>query len=312
MLVRPGAPLRPLLRPLLRALGAATLLLASSAACARAQSAASVMAAPRLVIRSDDMGFSHAANAANQRLIESGLLVNVSVLFCAPWYQEAVEILARYPAVAVGVHLCANSEWKNYKWGPVAGRDRVPTLVNEEGHFRGSYRELNVDHPPRVEEMELEFRAQIERALRTGLRITYLDNHMGAGLHTPEQRAMVERLAGEYGLALSGSFGEQDPGAFSGGGYREQLSRLLSRVGALAPDSLYRIVFHVGTDTPELQAMRDLNEGGVANMSEQRQTELELLLSPELRAALAANRVRLVSYRDLAATGGRREARHPR
>jgi len=309
MLVRPGAPLRPLLH----ALSVVTLLLAGGGvAYARAQVPAPASAPPRLIIRSDDMGFSHAANAANQRLIESGLLVNVSVLFCAPWYQEAVEILARHPAVAVGVHLCANSEWKNYRWGPVAGRDRVPTLVDEEGHFRGSYRELNVDHPPSVEEMELEFRAQIERALRTGLRITYLDNHMGAGLHTPEQRAMVERLAREYGLVLSGSFGERDPGAFSGGGYGEQLARLLSRVGALASDSLYLIVFHVGTDTPELQAMRDLDEGGVTNMSEQRQTELTLLLSPEIRAALAANRVQLVSYRDLAAQRGRRASRRPR
>jgi chitin disaccharide deacetylase len=256
---------------------------------------------PRLVIRSDDMGFSQAANEANRRLLASGLIVNVSVLFCAPWYREAVEILRRHPEVTVGVHLCANAEWKNFRWGPVADRGRVPSLVDEEGHFWGSYRQLNLDRTPRVEELEIEFRAQIERALRSGLTITYLDNHMGAGLRTPEQRAMVQRLAREYGLVHSGSFAEANVESFIGGGFREQLARLVGRLGALEPDSLYLLVMHVGLDTPELRAMEDLNEGGVANMSEQRQWELDMLLSSEFRAALEAHRVRLVSYRELAA-----------
>lgn len=292
----------------LRAVYGVLALAASTTAPGAAQLAPSVESPPRLVIRSDDMGFSHGSNEANRRLLESGLLVNVSVLFTGPWYREAVEVLARHPEVAVGVHLCANSEWKNYKWGPVAGRGRVPSLVDEEGYFRGSYRELNVEHPPRLEELEIEFRAQIERALRSGLRITYLDNHMGAGLHTPEQRAMVERLAREYGLGLSRSYGELSAGGFAGGDYREQLARLVGRVGELKPDSLYLMVFHVGTDTPELRAMQDLNEGGVRNMAEQRQMELDMLLSAELRAALAGRRVRLVSYRELVAGSAPRPA----
>ena len=45
--------------------------------------------------------------------------------------------------------------------------------------------------------------------------------------------------------------------------------------------------------------MQDLNEGGVPNMSEQRQLEMEMLLSPSFQAALTRNRVRLVTYRDL-------------
>lgn len=258
---------------------------------------------PRLLIRSDDMGFSHGSNVANRRLMESGLAFNVSVLFAAPWWLESVEILKRYPDVSVGVHLCANAEWRHYKWGPVAPRASVPSLVNEHGYFFGSYQELNVDHTPQVDELEIEFRAQIERALASGLRIDYLDNHMGAGLRTPGQRAMVERLAGEYGLVLSGTLGEQSPGRFDGGGFEQQRQRLVRLIDAMHPDTLYRFVFHLGTDTPELQAMLDSNAGGVANMSEQRQWELDLLLSAEVRAALQRNNVRLVRYRDMGDEG---------
>ena len=271
---------------------------------AAAQHAAPTAPAPRLVIRSDDMGFSHAANVANEKLIASGLVVNISVLFAAPWYQEAVAILKQHPEVSVGVHLCANAEWKHYKWGPVAGRSQVPSLVDDEGYFFGSYRELNVEHAPRVEEMETEFRAQIERALRSGLSIDYVDNHMGAGMHTEAQRAMVERLAQSYGLAISRYYGEQRPGNFSGGDYAEQQQRLVALVDSLAPDSLYLLVFHVGTDTPELQAMQDLNEGGVRNMSAQRQMELDMLRAPAFREALERNQVQLVSYRELVRTDG--------
>lgn len=277
----------------------------ASAQFAGARIAAIAGEPPRLLVRSDDMGFSHGSNAANRRLIESGLVTNVSVLFCAPWYREAVEILKRHPEVSVGVHLCANSEWKDYKWGPVAGRTLVPSLVDEEGHFRGSYRELNIEHAPRVEELEIEFRAQIERALRSGLRIDYLDNHMGAGLHTSEQRAMVERLAREYGVGLSGSFGELRPPGFGGGGYEDQLRRLTGIVETLEPDSLYLMVFHAGTDTPELRAMHDLNEGGEPRMSRQRQIELDMLLSDDFREAVRRSGVRLVSYRELHRRSGR-------
>ncbi|MEP6509417.1 MAG: ChbG/HpnK family deacetylase, partial [Gemmatimonadales bacterium] len=75
-----------------------------------------------LVIRTDDAGMTHSVNMALERLIATGLPVSVSVMFPTPWYQETVEILKRHPAVSVGIHLTLNSEWKNYRWGPVLGR----------------------------------------------------------------------------------------------------------------------------------------------------------------------------------------------
>src|SRR5881397_1642340 len=121
-----------------------------------------------LIIRSDDAGMSHSVNMALQRLIETGLPVSVSVMFPTPWYQETVEILKRHPQVAVGIHLTLNSEWKNYRWGPVLGRSAVPSLVDAEGYFFASSEALHQNHPD-IKEVERELRAQIERALRSGL-----------------------------------------------------------------------------------------------------------------------------------------------
>src|SRR5256885_1480347 len=99
-------------------------------------SAATAAAGPAtLIIRTDDIGMSHSVDMAMQQLLATGLPVSVTVMFACPWYQEAVEMLRAHPNVSVGVHLVLNSEWKNYRWGPVTGREAVPTLVDSNGYF---------------------------------------------------------------------------------------------------------------------------------------------------------------------------------
>src|SRR5688572_31733315 len=160
-----------------------------------------------LLIRSDDAGMSHSVNMGLLRLIESGLPVSVSVMFPTPWYQETVEILMRHPSVSVGIHLTLNSEWKNYRWGPVLGRTAVPSLVDADGYFFPSSEDLYRNNPD-LGQVERELRAQIERAKRSGLRIDYLDYHMGTAFSNPAFLAITERLAAEFGLGMSGYFGE--------------------------------------------------------------------------------------------------------
>ena len=88
-----------------------------------------------LLIRCDDLGMSHAVNMAFKELMETGLKFSASVMFPCAWYQEAVDILKQHPEITVGIHLTLNAEWKNYRWGPIAGRDKVPSLVDENGYF---------------------------------------------------------------------------------------------------------------------------------------------------------------------------------
>ncbi len=141
-------------------------------------------AAVSLLIRTDDIGMSHSVNMAMQKLVSTGMPISVSVLFVCPWYQEAVEILKQHPNVSVGIHLALNSEWKNYRWGPVAGSAAVPSLVDENGFFFPSSEAL-YQHNPSVAGVEKELRAQIDRALRSGVKIDYVDEHMGTATRYP-------------------------------------------------------------------------------------------------------------------------------
>lgn len=253
---------------------------------------------------------SHSVNMALERLIQSGLPVSVSVMFPTPWYQETVEILKRHPAVAVGVHLTLNSEWRNYRWGPVAGRSAVPTLVDGEGYFFASSEALYQNRPD-LKEVETELRAQIDRALRAGLKIDYIDYHMGTAMRHPEFREVTERLAREYGLGMSGYFGEtsHDPQYRASPG--NKADSLVAMIDRLQP-RFNMVVTHVGIDDAELGALLDMNTSGpLAEMSKNRQGELDALTSRRFREALEARNVRLITYRQLIELLGLRAMTRP-
>jgi predicted glycoside hydrolase/deacetylase ChbG (UPF0249 family) len=251
-----------------------------------------------LVIRSDDGGMSHAVNMGLKRLLESGLPVSVSVMFPCPWYQEIVEILRQHPEAAVGVHLTLNSEWRHYRWGPVVGREAASSLVDRDGYFFPSSEDLYRNHPD-PGQVEAELRAQIERARGTGLHVDYLDYHMGTANGDPGIRAIVERLGAEYHLGLMGYQGDDrfnpqysaEPGA--------KLDSLLVAVARLTP-GYHVLVTHVGLDTPELAALVDMNAAQpLADMSRNRQGELDAVLNPAFRQGVARRGITLLTYRSL-------------
>lgn len=260
-----------------------------------------------LLIRSDDAGMSHAVNMATKQLLETGLPVSVSIMFPCPWYGEIVEILRDHPDAAVGAHLTLNSEWRHYRWGPIVGREAVPSLVDEDGYFFQSAAAL-YENEPDPAEVERELRAQIERALATGLRIDYLDFHMGTVTRYPEFRAIAERLGSEYGLGLSSYSGEQmqDPQYWAQP--EAKLDSLLAMVQRLER-GYHVVITHPGLNTPELAALVDMNiDNPLENMSAHRQGELNALTSPAFAEALDRYGITPITYRELFAMLRQREA----
>lgn len=254
---------------------------------------------------------SHSVNTALERLIKSGLPVSVSIIMPGPWYQETVEILKRYPNVSVGIHLTLNSEWRHYRWGPVAGRSAVPSLVDAEGYFFPSGEALE-NNKPDIREVETELRAQLERAMRTGLKIDYVDYHMGTPVRTPEFREVTERLAREFGLGMSGYFGETMAGPQYAAAPAAKIDSLTTLVQRLAP-GVNVVITHVGIDDAELGALLDMNvEYPLPDMSKHRNGELDALTSSKFRDALKSRSVRLITYRDLIEMHGLTAMRPPR
>ena len=251
-----------------------------------------------LLIRCDDLGMSHAVNMAFKELMESGVKFSASVMFPCAWYQEAVEILKQHPEIPVGIHLTLNAEWKNYRWGPISGKDKVPSLVDENGYFFPS-REKFFANNPKSEEIEFELRAQIERAINSGIKISTVDYHMGTAVEKPEHRAIVEKLAKEFGLGISRYFGEQDIESMYAVDIEKKKDFLFNLCENLKSNQVNLLVCHIGIDQPELQAMIDMNPFGLSGMSKHREAELNALLFAKQQNIFESKGIKLINYSDL-------------
>lgn len=278
-----------------------------------APAAAQTPSRPELLIRIDDIGMNHSVNMALQQLADTKMPLSASVLFACPWYQEAVDILRKNPQISVGVHLALNSEWKYYRWGPVLGKEAVPSLVDSVGYFFASSDEF-LAHKYDLGEVERELSAQVERALRSGLKIDYVDYHMDTAAGTPELLAVAERVAAKYHLGVSPYFGEVEHSMFDVPVARKQ-SAFRAYVASLTPGPLNLAVIHVAQSTPEIRALVDMNNAtqntatGAPLMAQHRQAELDMLL--QFARGPQSKKVSLVNYAAVIARLGRASMKRP-
>src|SRR4051794_17294466 len=214
-------------------------------------------AAPEVLLRLDDVGMNHSVNLAIEKVAATKMPFSVSVLFACPWYQEAVEILKKNPQIAVGVHLALNSEWRGYRWGPVLGKGGVPSLVDSAGYFQSSGEAFLQSHYD-LGEVERELSAQVERALASGLKISYVDAHMGMAWATPQLREVLERVAKKYNLGISTYFGEKY-NTLWGVAVASKKTELLTLLANARRDQLNLIEVHVAERTPEMEVIIDQN-----------------------------------------------------
>jgi predicted glycoside hydrolase/deacetylase ChbG (UPF0249 family) len=179
------------------------------------------------------------------------------------------------------VHLALNSEWRNYRWGPVLGTAGAPSLVDSNGYFLPSVPAFLASKYD-LGEVERELTAQMDRAMASGLKIAYVDPHMGTGLATPELRTVFERVARKYNVGISGWFGEN---------YRSIWG---------VPVATKKTTFLEYLATSKLGQQNAPGAGVV----DHRTAELASMLSPELAELVRTGKIRLINYEQLIARVG--------
>src|SRR6266480_2402145 len=180
------------------------LLLAGALLDARGQDAGKTLAerlgfprdAKLLIVHADDVGMTHSVNVATIKALETGAVNSASIMVPCPWFPEIVDYAKSHPAFDIGLHLTLTSERVYYRWGPVASKHKVPSLVDENGYFHHDWTPSTKINP---KEVELELRAQIDRAYAMGVRPTHLDSHQYRLYENGKDlMEVILRLAHEY------------------------------------------------------------------------------------------------------------------
>jgi predicted glycoside hydrolase/deacetylase ChbG (UPF0249 family) len=254
----------------------------------------------RLLVRGDDIGSSHNANLACIESYKNGIERSVEIMVPCSWFEEAVILLNENPGLDVGIHLVLTSEWDNYKWRPLT---YAPSITDQDGYFfpmvwpgqnypeNRTLKYSSFD----IKEVEKELRAQIDLAMRKIPRISHLSDHMAWTSISPEMETLYDKLAAEYHLETdysslkeSGGYDQKDPKKTAVEGFVEMLN-------GLKPGT-YLFVEHPGLNTPEAQGIFHTGNETVAT---DRQKVTDMFTSPDVIKAVADNKIRLISYKDL-------------
>ncbi len=141
-----------------------------------------------LILHVDDVGMSYDSNEGAINAITKGVASSCSVMMPCPWVPAFVHYMKEHPGIDAGLHLTLTSEWKDYRWGPLSGKNGTPGLVDKEGDLWPSVPDV-IQHAT-ADEVEKEIKMQLERARAMGFEPTHFDTHMGTLLATP---AFAER-----------------------------------------------------------------------------------------------------------------------
>jgi predicted glycoside hydrolase/deacetylase ChbG (UPF0249 family) len=155
-----------------------------------------------LIINADDFGMCNAINEAIFRTLKECVVRSTTLMVPCPWALLAMRFISDNPDIPFGVHLTVIGDTEDYRWGPVTSREKVSSLVDNAGYFYSFERMPEFLAQARLDQLEVEFRAQIEVVLAAGLKPTHLDWHSLRIGGRADILEMMFRLAKEYGLAL--------------------------------------------------------------------------------------------------------------
>ena len=119
-----------------------------------------------------------------------------------PWALHAMHLLRERPEIPFGIHLTLFCDTTDYRWGPLTAKEKVPSLLNETGELFTPAQVPELLARARLDEVELEFRAQIVAVLDAGLTPTHLDWHCLADGGREDIFDLTVALAEEHGLAV--------------------------------------------------------------------------------------------------------------
>lgn len=259
-----------------------------------------------LIVNCDDFGMYSAINAAVVESVEEGIASSCSLMVPCPGAPQAMKLLGRRPQIPFGIHLTLVCEMPGIPWGPLSAKERVSSLLDPGGALFSPtpVGRAALLGQARLDEIELEFRAQIDAVADAGLTPTHLDFHCLADGGRDDILDLTVVLAAEYGLAVRVWL---EPGR-----------RAMRERGLPVTDNDFLDSFSLdmeGKAARYAQMLRDLPAGlnewavhpGLGDKESQalddgwpvRRTDYEFLTSPQAREVLQQEDITVIDYRTI-------------
>ena len=221
----------------------------------------------KVLFNADDFGLTKGVTDGIIQSHTTGVVQSTTLMMNGLATEYAVEKAKMHPSLHVGIHLVLT-------FGSPLRKD-VRSLVTEEGEFRytNAFKEMD---PPNLEEVEKEWRAQLDAFLATGLPLHHIDSHHH--VHGWEVlKDLVVRLAQEYQVPVRYTDSLQ--------AYPELLltdSLWLDFYGEGVKDDLFHRLSTLECDSVEIMthpAIVDSELKSVSSYLDKREDELSILCS---------------------------------
>jgi hypothetical protein len=263
-----------------------------------------------LIIHADDLGLSSSVNQASFDALNNKYVNSASVMIPAPNTIEVADYFNENPDIDLGLHLTFTSEWKDYKWHGISQKDSISSLINSNGNFYEKKKDVIKNANP--EHIRKELQAQIEYAISIGIKPTHLDSHEGVLFFSPEffkiylEVSEKNRLPVFVPKLLAAHFNDDFPQpknlvvvkmymADKNISFENWAGYYDSILNNLEP-GLNEMIVHLGIDNNE---MKKITSNRIAFGSKWRNLDYNIVSSPEFKASLIKNNIKLVTWREI-------------
>ncbi|GIC76844.1 carbohydrate deacetylase [Moritella sp. F3] len=249
----------------------------------------------KLIVNIDDLGLTEKVNESVVACFKIGVVQSTTIMMNQPATDHAIELIKLGLIPNVGLHVTLTSG------KPILDPSLVPDLVDSDGFFLKQDKVI-ASETLSFDQAYSEFKAQYDKAINAGIKLTHIDSHHFAAVFPPYKKAFIA-FANDTGIPVrrvdhvtSGSEGLTVPTTerFSARFYAEgvtlvQLQALILEFNAEIPDGTLELMSHttLAGDTllPTLSSYVD-----------KRVDEFNILTSQALKDWLEVNRIECVSF----------------
>lgn len=141
----------------------------------------------KVIVNADDFGYSKGQNLGVLECFQEGIVSSTSLMVNMPGFDHAIELMRQYSCLKVGLHFVMTV-------GKPLSDARG--LTNEDGYFD---HDLERIEKAEIQEIEKEYRAQLNKFMQSGFKPTHLDYHYGC---TNKQYEIIMKLAKELNIPI--------------------------------------------------------------------------------------------------------------